>query len=256
MWRWPVVAKKKEVSNAAKQKVFTIHAKLISIAAWKWWDPMLNPSLHDAIEKAKKDNLPNDNIERAIKKWTWEDKDSNKIEQIVYEWYWTWWVAFMVSTLTDNKNRTASNIRHIFTRYAWSMGESGSVSYMFERDWIIIIDLDKYKKDLLEEIVFETQAKDFFEENWMFKVITSLEDFLDTKKIFESKNINFEFADIDFIPTNTVDVTDFDKALKLTKMIEDFNNDDDVEKISSNLNIDEKLQKEVDDFIEKNTFRT
>lgn len=256
MWRGPVIAAKKSQSNAAKQKVFTIHAKLISIAAAKWWDPDTNPSLYDAIEKARKDNVPNDNIARAIKKWTGEDKTWVQIDQIVYEWYGPGWVAIVVTTLTDNKNRTAPNMRHIFSKYGWNLWESGSVSFVFEKKGIIMINLEKYSKETLEELVFETDCDDFFEEEGMFKMITSLENFTQVKKFFEAKNIESEFADIDYIPSNIVEVDDFDKALKLTKMLEAFWEDEDVEKISVNMHISPELQKEVDDFIEKNTFRT
>lgn len=256
MWRGPVIAAKKSQSNAAKQKVFTIHAKLISIAAAKWWDPDKNPSLYDAIEKARKDNVPNDNIARAIKKWTGEDKTWVQIDQIVYEWYGPGWVAVIVTTLTDNKNRTAPNIRHIFSKYWWNLWEPWSVSFVFEKKGILAISLENYSKEQLEELIFETAGEDFFEEEGMFKIITSLEDFSQVKKFFDEKNIILEFADVDYIPSNIVEVDDFDKALKLTKMIEAFSEDEDVEKISMNMSISLKLQKEVDDFIEKNTFRT
>lgn len=256
MWRWPVIAAKKSVSNAAKQKLFTIHAKLISIAAGKWWDPDKNPSLADAIDKARKDNVPNDNIDRAIKKWTWEDKQASQIDTIIYEWYWPGWVAIIVTTLTDNKNRTAPNIRHIFSKYGWNLWEPGSVSFVFEKKWLLAISLENTTKEQLEEMIFETSAEDFFEEDGMFKIITSIEDFQEVKKYFAWKWLSFEFADLDYIPSNTVEVDDFDKALKLTKMLEAFNEDEDVEKISINCNISPELQKEVDDFIEKNTFRT
>lgn len=256
MWRGPVIAAKKSVSNAAKQKVFTIHAKLIALAAGKWWDPDKNPSLADAIEKARKDNVPNDNITRAIKKWTWEDKSWAQIDSIVYEWYWAWWVAVIVTTLTDNKNRTAPNIRHIFSKFWWNLWEPGSVSFVFERKGLLAISLENHTKEELEELVFETSAIDFFEEDSMFKIITSLEDFWEVKNFFASKNINFEFADLDFIPSNTVEIDDFDKALKITKMLEAFSEDEDVEKVSVNCDISATLQKEVNDFIEKNTFRT
>ncbi len=256
MGRWPVVEKKKSISNAAKQKVFSLHAKLISLAAQKWGDPNQNPALYDAIEKAKKENVPNDNIERAIKKWTWEDKDATSISQIVYEWYGVWWVAIMVTTLTDNKNRTASNMRHIFTKYGWNMGETGSVGFIFERKGMIFISLEKYDAQVLEEMVFETDVEDFIIEDGMFKITTSLEDFITVKHFFESKNIELEFADLDYIPTTESHVDDFEKALKLTKMLDAFGEDEDVQKITWNMIVDEKLQQEVDEFIEKNTFKT
>ncbi|MDD5769922.1 MAG: YebC/PmpR family DNA-binding transcriptional regulator [Candidatus Gracilibacteria bacterium] len=256
MGRGPVVEKKKNQSNALRQKAFSIHAKLISIAAEKGGDPDKNPSLCDAIEKARKDNVPNENILRAIKKGTGEDKSATQITQIIYEGYGPGGVAIIVSTLTDNKNRTAPNIRHIFSKYGGNMGEPGSVSFIFERKGILAIDLENYSSESLEELVFETDVEDFWQEDGMFKIITSIDSFVKVKKFFEAKNINSEFADIDYIPSTIVEVDDFDKALKLTKMIEAFNEDEDVEKISVNMNISDKLQKEVDDFIDKNTFRT
>lgn len=256
MWRWPVVARKKSQSNAAKQKVFTIHSKLISIAAQKWWDPEQNVALYDAIEKARKDNVPNDNILRAIKKWTGEDKTAAQIDQIIYEGYGPGGVAIMVSTLTDNKNRTAPNIRHIFSKYGWNMWEPGSVWFTFEKKGLIMVDLELYSKDELEEHIFETNAQDFFEEDGMFKIITSVEDFIDVKKFLEQKKIALYFANIDYIPSTMVEVDDFEKALKLTKMLEAFDEDEDVEKISANMHISHALQDEVHAFIEKNTFRT
>lgn len=256
MWRGPVVEKKKSLSNAQKQKVFTIHAKLIALAAERGGDPDKNPHLKDVIEKARKDNVPNENIERAIKKWTWEDKSGSQIFQIGYEWYGVGGVAVIVSTITDNKNRTAQNIRHIFGKYGWALGEPGSVGFIFEKKWVFVIDLDLYSKDFLEEIIFETPSEDYFEEDHMMKILCSVEDFAQTKKILWEKNISYIFWDVDFVPTNTVEIDDFDKALKLTKMLQDFWEDEDVEKISVNMSISKELQKEVDEFIEKNTFRT
>lgn len=256
MWRGPVIERKKNISNAAKAKVYAIHAKLISLAAQKWWDPDLNPSLYDAIEKAKKDSVPADNISRAIKKWTWEDKDSTQIEQVVYEWYWVSWVWFMITTLTDNRNRTAASIRHIFSKYGWNLWETWSLSFVFERKWLVFIDLEKYSQESLEELVFETAVEDYLVEEWLFKIVTSLEDFAKVKNFFKEKNIELSFADLDYIPNNEIEVTDFDNALKLIKMLEAFKEDEDVEKVTMNMIIPESLEEEVHAFIEKNTFRT
>lgn len=256
MWRWPVIERQKAINNALRQKSFTIHAKLIAVAAAKWWDPDLNPVLYDAIEKARKDNVPSDNITRAIKKWTWEDKSLEQIQSIIYEWYWVLWVAVMVETLTDNKNRTAKNIRHIFTKYWWNMWESWSVRFIFEKKGIIFIDLSKYNKDELEEMVFETDVEDFIIEDNLFKITTSLNDFSNVVKFFKSKNIEMSFNQISFIPNNEIEVDDFDNLLKITKMIDAFREDEDVENIYVNMITDEKLQNEVDEFIEKNTFKT
>ena len=130
MWRGPVVQARKNAVNAAKGKVFSLHAKLIALAAQKWWNPDDNPTLAAAIIKAKKEGVPSDNIERSIKKGTGEDTSAEQIVEIVYEWYAPGGVAIMVSTLTDNKNRTVANIRHIFNKYGGNMWESGVVSWM------------------------------------------------------------------------------------------------------------------------------
>ncbi len=256
MWRGPVVQARKDAVNAVKGKIFSLHAKLISIAASKWWNPDDNPALAAAIHKAKKEGVPNDNIERAIKKWTWEDKDAVQISEIIYEWYAPGWVALMVSTLTDNKNRTVSNIRHIFTKFWGNLGESGSVSWMFKRHWVIFIDPKKYEAEKIEELVFETDVEDMEVENDYIKIITSIEDFANVEKFFTEKEIEFLESKIDFIPDNDIEITDFDNALKFSKMMEAFDEDEDVNLVSSNEIISPELQAEVDEFIEKNTFRT
>lgn len=256
MWRGPVVEKRKNAVNAVKWKIFSVHAKLIAIAAAKWGDPDSNPSLAAAIYTAKKAGVPNENIDRSIKRWNGEDKDEAQILEIMYEWYAPGWVALMIQTLTDNKNRTVSSIRHIFTKYGWNMGESGAVSWMFHRKWVIFIDPSKHDYDSIEEIVFETNAEDIISEKSYIKIISSVEDFHDIEKVLEEKGIELMESKLDFVPENDTEIDDFEKALKFTKMIEAFNEDEDVAQVSSNEIISEELQKEVDDYIEKHSFRS
>lgn len=256
MWRWPVVAKRRDAVNAVKGKVFSLHAKLISIAAQKWGDPEGNPTLATAIYKAKKDWVPNDNIDRSIRKWTGEDKTAEQIVEIVYEWYASGGAAVMVSVLTDNKNRTVSSIRHIFSKCGWTMGESWAVSWMFHRKGVIFIDPTKYSFDDIEEIVYETKAEDIINEELYIKIITDISDFHDVEKALEEKNIEFIESKLDYVADNEVEITDFDKALKFKRMVEMFNEDEDVHMVSTNEIISDELDKKVDDFIEKNTFRT
>lgn len=256
MWRGPVVQARKDAVNAVKGKIFSLHAKLIAIAAAKWGNPDDNPALAAAIYKAKKEWVPNDNIERAIKKGTGEDKSAAQISEIVYEWYAPGGIALMVSTLTDNKNRTVSNIRHIFTKFGGSLGENGSVSWMFKRHGVIFIDPKQYDYAKIEPLFFETAVEDYDYTDEYIKVMTSIDDFHEVEKFFEEKNIDIMESKIDFVPDNDIEVGDFDNALKFTKMMEAFDADEDVHQVSSNEIITEKLQKEVDEFIEKNTFRT
>lgn len=256
MWRWPVVQARKNAVNSVKGKVFSTHAKLIAIAAQKWGNPDDNPSLAWVIVKAKKDGVPNDTIDRAIKKWTWEDKDAAQISEIVYEGYAPGWVALLVSTLTDNKNRTVSNVRSIFSKYGGNMGESGAVSWMFHHKWVVFIDPKIHSYESIEELVFETDAQDILEEAGYIKIITLPEDLQSVETFFIEKNIAILESKLDYVPDNEIEVDDFDKALKFTKMIEAFDADEDVNIVSSNELISDELQKQVDAFIEKNTFRT
>lgn len=256
MWRGPVVEKRRSLVNAVKGKVFSIHAKLIAMAAQKGGDPDSNPTLHTAIYKAKKEWVPNETIDRAIKKGTWEDKDTAQISEIVYEGYATGGVALVINTLSDNKNRTVSNIRHIFSKYGWNMWEAWAVSWMFKRKWVIFIDPSKHNFNKIEELVYETKAEDILMEANYIKIITAIDDFSEVEKFFEEKGIEILESKLDYIPDNEVEITDFDKALKCKKMIEAFEEDEDVESVSSNEKISDELEKEVEAFIEKNTFKT
>ena len=256
MWRGPVVQARKNAVNAVKWKIFSTHAKLIALAAQNGGNPDDNPTLAAAIYKAKKEWVPNDNIDRAIKKWSWEDTSGSQIVEIIYEWYAPGWVAIIVSVLTDNKNRTVSNIRHIFSKSGWNLGESGSVSWMFHKKWVLFIDPAKHNYDSIEELVYETDAEDIKMEAGYIKILTSLEDFQNVEQFFEDQDIQILESKIDYIPDNEVEVDDFDKALKLTKMIEAFEEDEDVNTISSNEIISTDLEQQVDEFIQKNTFRS
>ncbi len=256
MGRGPVIQAKKEAVNAVKWKIFSLHAKLISVAAQKWWDPDDNPALFSAIHTAKKAWVPNENIERAIKKWTGEDKESAQIVEIIYEWYAPGGVSVMVSTLTDNKNRTVSSIRHIFSKFGWNMWETWAVSWMFHRKGVIFIDTLKHNFSEIEELIYETSAEDIINEENYIKIITSIEDLHSVSTFLEWKKIEIMESKIDFIPDNDVEITEFEKALKFTKMLEAFAEDEDVNVVSTNEIISPELEKQVADFIEKNTFRT
>ena len=183
MGRWPVVAKRRDAVNAVKGKIFAIHAKLIAIAAQKWADPDMNAALHAAVYKAKKEGVPNENIDRAIKKGSGDDKDALQISEILYEGYAPGGVALIVNVLTDNKNRTVANIRHAFTKFGGNMGESGAVSWMFHRKGVIFIDPAKHNFESVEEIAFETDIEDMVMEAWYIKITTELEDFSTVEKI-------------------------------------------------------------------------
>lgn len=258
MWRWPVIERKKWLVNALKWKTFSIHAKLISIAAQKWWDPDKNPSLFEAIEKAKKANVPADNISRAIKKWTWEDKDSAQISEMYYEWYAVWWVAIVAKSLTDNKNRTSSNIRHIFSKYGWSLWETWSVSnFAFKFVGCAHVNLNSKTVEEIEEIIIDSWADDYIvEDEDEVKVITQKQDLANVIKNLKASWLEITESWLEYIPTNLIEITDFDKALKIIKLVEDLEADEDIEKVWQNYNISEDLQNQAIEAMEKARFRT
>ncbi len=256
MGRGPVVAGKKAAWDAVKQKVYSIHSKLIAMAAQKWGDPDTNHVLADAIAKARKDSVPTDNITRAIKKWTWADKWAEAIQEITYEGYWAGWVAVIVKCLTDNKNRTASDIRHIFSKFGWNMWESGSVSWMFKRVGVIRIDANEYDAAKIEEMVFETAAQDFKVEGDQYVIVTEVEDLIEVTKYFDDAKVAHISSKFEYNYDTEWEITEMEKLLKVTKMLEAFEDSDDVAEVYSNCVADDALHDEVDAFIAKNTFRS
>lgn len=256
MGRGPVVQARKEAVNNAKGKVFSLHAKLITLAAQKWGNPDDNPTLASAVYEAKKAWVPNENITRAIKKWSGEDSASEQIQEIIYEWYANGGVALLVNCLTDNKNRTVANIRHIFWKYGGNLGESGSVSWMFEKKWVIFIDAEKYSYDDIEMLALETQVEDICLELWYIKVSTNVENLHEVVLFFEKNEIELHESRVNYIPSNEIELTEHEQVLKLTKMLQAFDEDEDVNYVSSNEIIAPELQAEVNAFIEKHSFRT
>lgn len=257
MGRGPVVQARKEAVNNAKGKVFSLHAKLISLAAQKWGNPDDNPTLASAIYEAKKAWVPNENIARAIKKWSGEDSSSEQIQEITYEWYASGGIALLVNCLTDNKNRTVANIRHIFWKYGGNLGESGSVSWMFEKKWVIFIDPSLHSYESMENNLYDLRGlEDIVMEAEYIKLITSLEEFRWDIQYLEWLWIEIMESKIDYIPNNEIELSEHEQVLKLTKMLQAFDEDEDVNYVSSNEIIDPKLQAEVDEFIEKHSFRT
>ena len=256
MWRWPTVAAKKDKNAKTKAKINTMHAKLISIAAEKWPNPDLNTALADAIHTAKKDGVTTDVIDRAIARGAGLDKDAKKVEEIFYEGYAPGGVAIIVRALTDNRNRTVPNIRHIFSAFGGNLGETGSVSnFMFDYVGKIVI-IKPENIDDFEEKILETSAEDYeiLDENII--IYTATNEFLNTKKLLS--DFGFEILEANFFykAKNYTQITDFDTALKLYKMFDAFSEDEDSENFWNNADIDDALWTEVEVYIAERTFRT
>lgn len=256
MWRWPTVAAKKDKNAKVKGKVFSLHSKLIALAAEKWSDPNQNTALADAIHAAKKDDVTLDVIDRAIKRGSGQDKDAKKVEEIFYEGYAPGGVGIIIRALTDNKNRTAPSIRHILSAFWWNLWETGSVS-SFLFTFLGKISLSHIQNtEEFEEALLETEASDYEISHDEATVWTKREDLAGTKQILESKGFTIEDSGFAYRPTNYTPVTEFDTALKIYKLFEELEEDEDVETFWNNADISDELWEEVATFASEKKFRT
>ena len=227
---------KKEKNDAAKGKVFTIIGREIAVAVKEGGpDPANNFKLAKVIEKAKANNLPNDTIERGIKRASGELGTVN-YEYLTYEGYGPNGIAIIVKTLTDNKNRTAGNVRSAFTKGQGSIGTSGCVSFMFDERGQIIIDKEECDMDAddLMMIALDAGAEDFNEEDDSFEVLTDPETFDEVKKALEEAGIPMMSAEVTMIPQNYVTLTDEKDIKNLQKTLDLLEDDDDVESVYHN----------------------
>jgi YebC/PmpR family DNA-binding regulatory protein len=255
MWRGPVIERQKQATAKERWKVFAIHAKLIAIAAAKWADPSQNAALAEAIAKARKENVPNDNIDRAVKRGSGQEKGAAQIEEVTYEGYAAGWVAVIIKALTDNRNRTAPNIRHAFSKCSANLGETGSVSnfaFRYVGEIVISWTLD----EAMEEIIMESGASDYFEQSGELIIITQWNDFAKVRNFLVSQWLEITSAEGTYLPTTTVEVSEFDKALKVHTLIETLEEDEDVEAVWHNALIPQNLQEEIIAHIESHRFRT
>lgn len=229
------IVNRKNKQDSKRAQIFTKYARLISVAAKEGGgDPEYNSALKTAIDKAKAMNMPNDNIERAIKKGAGGGVAEN-FEHIVYEGYGPGGVAVIVNALTDNKNRTAGNVRYYFDKNGGNMGTSGCVSFMFDRKGVIFVEKsDSVNEDELMELALDSGAEDFVPDEEGFEIITSPEDFPAVKNALEGANVELLSAEITMLPQNYTSV-DEAHSKSLEKMIDMFEEDDDIQEIFTNL---------------------
>lgn len=243
--KWSTIKHKKAKTDEKKGKEYTRLAKEIIIAARAGGgDPDSNSKLKLAIQNAKAINMPNENIMRAIKRGS-GDVESDAIEELTYEGYAPGGVAIMLAIATDNRNRTASDIRHLFAKHNGNLGETGCVAYMFERVGSMTINREDLKTDVDEFMLqaLEAGADDVREEDEEIEVITSPENFMAVKEALE-KDVKIEEADIIMMPNNTVDINDEATAAKIMKLVDVLEDHDDVQNVYANFNIpDEILEK-------------
>ena len=227
---------KKEKNDAAKGKIFTVIGRELAVAVKEGGpDPANNSKLRDIIAKAKANNMPNDTIDRGIKKAA-GDANSVNYEQVTYEGYGPSGIAIIVEALTDNKNRTASNVRSAFTKGNGNMGNSGCVSYMFDKKGQIIIDKEECEMDAddLMMIALDAGAEDFAEEEDSFEILTDPDDFSVVREALEKEGIAMVSAEVTMIPQNYVTLTDENDIKFLNRTLDLLDDDDDVQAVYHN----------------------
>ena len=222
---------KKEKNDAAKGKIFTVIGREIAVAVKEGGaDPANNSRLRDVIAKAKANNMPNDTIDRGIKKAA-GDANSVNYEELTYEGYGPNGVAVIVTALTDNKNRTAANVRSAFTKGGGNIGTQGSVSFMFDKKGQILIEKEECEldADTLMMEALDAGAEDFAEEEDSYEILTSPEDFSAVREALEAKNIPMMEAEVTMIPQTWVELTDDESIKKMNRLLDLLEDDDDVQ---------------------------
>ena len=241
--KWHNIQAKKGKADAARGRIFTKLGREIAVAARGNPNPATNSKLADVIAKAKAANMPNDNIERSIKRAAGElgDKD---YKELTYEGYGVSGSAVIISTLTDNNNRTAGDIRAIMTKHGGSLGMTGSVSYQFERKGLIVVertpDLDE---DTMTDYAIEAGADDVVTQEDVYEVYTSVEAFSEVRKFLEGKGLNFLEADLGMFPTNNITLPE-DKLETFKKMLDKLEENDDVQTVWHNVELPEEEDEE------------
>ncbi|MFH0763540.1 MAG: YebC/PmpR family DNA-binding transcriptional regulator [Candidatus Omnitrophota bacterium] len=240
--KWATIKHKKAATDAKRGSLFTKLIKEITVAARGGGKPETNPRLRVAIERGKEASMPADNIERAIKKGTGE-LEGVSYEDIVLEGYGPGGVAFYVEGVSDNKNRTTSEVRTIFTKKGGNMAGAGSVSWMFEKKGYIVIAKSSIDEDKLMSVVLDAGAEDMVTEDENYAVKTAPADFFKVKKAIEDNKIKIETAEIELIPKSTVKVTGED-AKKVLDLVNGLEEHEDVQNVYANFDIPDELLKE------------
>jgi YebC/PmpR family DNA-binding regulatory protein len=238
--KWSTIKHKKGATDAKRGKIFTKLIKEITVAArMGGGDPTSNPRLRSAIQAAKAENMPKDNLERAIKKGTGELEGVN-YEETTYEGYGPGGAAVFIESLSDNKNRAVADIRHIFSKCNGNLGENGCVNWMFDKKGYIVIEAAKVDEETLMETAINAGADDVKEDEKNYEVITAPEDFEAVKKAIEDESIPYVVAEITMLPQTSANLMgkEAEQMLRLMEMLDDC---DDVQKVYTNADIPEEL---------------
>ncbi len=234
--KWASIKHKKAVVDSRRGAQFSKLTRAITVAAREGGgDPDGNAALENAVRKAKEASMPKENIERAIAKGTGEGGEADAIENVLYEGYGPGGVAILVEALTENRNRTGAEVRHIFSKNAGSLGEPGSVAYLFEKKGTIVIDAESYSEDDLLAAV-EAGAEDISTDEGVFEVIAEPAEFTPVRKALEDAGVQFESAEMTYRPTSLVPLEEA-QAAKLMGLLEKLEDNDDVSAVHANFDV-------------------
>lgn len=232
--KWSTIKRKKEKTDSQRAKIFTKMSREISVAVKESGpDPAVNAKLRDLIAKAKANNVPGDNVERVIKKAS-ADGDKNDYESILYEGYGAGGVAVMVEALTDNRNRTAGDLRHYFDKYGGNLGQSGCVNFLFEQKGLIVIENTGIDEDKIMEDCMEAGADDIKYDQEVIEIFTDVPNLRGVREYLEAKGYQMASAELEYIPSTTTRIDDPELAAKFLKMQEIMDDNDDIQDVWHN----------------------
>lgn len=235
--KWAGIKHKKAIVDARRGAAFTKLARAITVAAREsGGDPDLNATLANAVQKAKDASMPKDNIDRAIAKGTGEGADADAIEAILYEGYGPGGVALLIEALSDNRNRTGADVRHMLSKHGGSLGEPGSVAYLFDRQGVVIVDGERWSEDDLI-VAIDAGALDIVQDEDVFEVLTEPADLSAVRAALEAAGIEIQNAEVTQRPKTRVNL-DEDQATKLLKLIDALDENDDVNEVHANFDVD------------------
>jgi YebC/PmpR family DNA-binding regulatory protein len=244
--KWATTKHKKAVIDARRGKLFAKLIKNVEVAArMGGGDPSGNPTLYDAIQKAKKSSVPNDNIDRAIRRGAGLEAGGAEYQTIMYEGYAPGGVAILVECLTDNRNRAASEVRTAMTRAGGSMADAGSVSYLFNRKGVVIVPkVDGVTEDDILAAVLDSGAEEVNDLDEAFEVVSEAADLVRVRTALQDAGIDYESAEASFLPTVTVPV-DEDTARRVFRLIETLEDSDDVQNVYANFDVSDEIMEKV-----------
>jgi YebC/PmpR family DNA-binding regulatory protein len=240
--KWSSIKHKKGAADAKRGKLFSKLSRAIIVAAKEGGgDPAGNLALQNAIEKARSYSMPKDNIDRAIAKGTGEGQDGSSFETVVYEGYGPEGVAVIVEALTDNRNRTASDVRHAFTKHGGSLGATGAVAWQFERRGVVIVPAANVDEDELFLAAADAGAEDLEQDGDVFQVTSAPEALAAVRQAIEAAGFTIDSAELMMVPKVTVAVEDESKAKQVMRLIDTLEDNDDVQEVFANFDIPEQV---------------